>query len=199
MTNKHVWKRSLSVWVAGAAALLLAACAPTPQTVSLDPKPEVDEAEFDEPRTIALRVNDRRSMDIIGYRDRERGAAINSEPALAKAVEQGLREALMRQGYHVESWDPDAERRLDVTINRFEYERTGGFFQRVTTVEAQMDAVGKRNGQRHRAEVSSSSTDRAFLFGPSAQKNQRMISSVLDRSVSRIASEPEILRVLEAD
>lgn len=182
-----------------AAFALTAACAPMPQTVTLDADPEVDSGLAGDNQSIALRVQDRRSMDILGYRDRERGVAVTSEPSVEKGIEQGLTKALEAQGYVVERWDEDADRRLDVKVNRFEYERTGGFFRRFTTVTAEMYATSYRGDRRHRAEVSSSTTDQAFLFGPSARKNQELVDSVLNRSVSRIVSEREVMRLLEGD
>ncbi|MBK5942782.1 hypothetical protein CCR79_02670 [Halorhodospira halophila] len=182
-----------------AAALALSGCAPGAQTVKLAPETEqIEERERAEPAGLALRVIDRRPREIFGYRDEAGGVTLAGEPALAEAVRDGLATAFERQGIAVTEWDGEAERRLEVEIYTFDYERSGGFLNRRASLKSAWMVSGMVDGERYSSEARVSTETRA-LFGPGEAKNEELVNRVLSRGVRQVATQKDLLRLLEGE
>ena len=174
----------------------LLGCAPGSQTVQLEPQVSVDEPAELADGELALRVIDRRPRQIFGYRDEGSGATLDGEPTLERAVRQALGEAFAAQGVTVTEWDGEAPRRLEVAIYRFDYQRSGGFLSRQAELVSEWRVAGAVDGQRYSSEVALSTEERA-LFGPSERRNADMVHRALERSVRRVATQRELLELLE--
>lgn len=181
----------------GIATLGLSGCAPGTQTVKLAPDTEqIEERERAEPGELALRVVDRRPREIFGYRDEGGGVTLSGDRDLSEAVGDGLAEAFERQGIAVTEWDGEAERRLEVEIFTFHYQRAGGFLNRRASLSSEWVVSGHIDGERYSSEARVRTETRA-LFGPSEAKNEELVNQVLSRGVRQVATQKDLLRLLE--
>ncbi len=187
--------------VAGAAlaAVAAAGCAPVPQVVTLDPQPEVVERFTDTPKQVALRVVDRRPRDILGYRDKESEVTLTAQENLDATVHDAVAAGLTRRGFEVVSWDPDADRRLEVEVTDFDYvaERVTTGVGRQVFISVDLTATAQRGERRHTAEFSTNTSERVII-GPTRAKNERMVNDVLSRAVTRVVNEDALVRLLDS-
>ncbi len=190
--------RGRCVSIVLAALGLVAGCAPSSQTVKLQPEPQVQEAAEPEEGRLALRVIDRRSRAIYGYRDEGSGAILEGDRELADALRQGLVEAWADLGVQVEAWQPDAERRLEVVIQDVRYRRAGFFLSRRARLSAEWQISGSIDGSSYSSEVRLSTEERGLL-GPSESKNAEMVNRILARGIERIATQPDLLDLLDVE
>ncbi len=189
--------RALAIVLLLGGAVVLGGCAPGAQTVKLAPEAEqIEDRERAESTELALRVTDRRPREIFGYRDEGAGVTLSGEPELAEAVHDGLARAFERQGITVTEWNGEAERRLEVEIYTFDYQRTGGFLNRRAQLNSEWTVSGSIDGERYSSDARVRTETRA-LFGPSEAKNEELVNRVLSRGVRQVATQKDLLRLLE--
>ncbi|MFP4183657.1 MAG: YajG family lipoprotein [Halorhodospira sp.] len=181
-----------------ALSVLLVGCATSSQTVRLEP--ELDEAieaqvESDSAE-IALRVVDRRPREIFGYRDAETGVTLSGDRDLAEAAREALVAAFEQQGIEVIDWDRAHEPRLEVEIQAFDYQRSGGFLRRQATLSSRWAVSGTIDNHRYASRVEVRSEARS-LFGPSEARDAALVNRALAKSVRRVATHRELLERLE--
>ncbi|MCG5529958.1 YajG family lipoprotein [Halorhodospira halochloris] len=181
--------------IGAGAALIVAGCAPSAQNVKLEPQVDVEERFAEERPEVALRVKDRRSQQILGYRDPGRGITLGIEGSLADVVRESLRDALERQGVVVKEWDGEAENRLTVDIKSFEYERSGGFLRRQVDLETMWEVKGSFEGTRVSSQARARTSER-MLTVPGDAKNEELVNTILNRAIHQVVTNDELLEQL---
>ncbi|MBK1735880.1 hypothetical protein CKO15_11440 [Halorhodospira abdelmalekii] len=177
-------------------------CAPPAHDVRLRPAVEAaveagaDAPGFETQPEVALRVVDRRAHHILGYRHREQGVALGTENDLVAAVQEGLRGALEQQGVEVIPWHGEAEQRLTIGINAFEYERSGGWFSHRVTIQSDWEVRGVFNGERLDTEVIEELSGWT-PWRPSRRRDARMVNELLERAIDAVANHPELSQRLQ--
>lgn len=188
--------RFLGLIMGGLGAVgLLTGCAPSAQNVKLTPAVEVEERFVGSNPQLALRVVDRRPKGILGYRNRDKGIILGIEGELADEVREGLLAAFEGQGIEVKDWDGEADNRLTVDIDSFDYGHTGGFLRRQVELSTEWDIRGSFEGEQVSFQARARSTEWS-PFAAGEEKNEELVNSILNRMIHKVVTNNDLFEQL---
>lgn len=166
--------------------VLLAACAPTGQVISLSPSGAVDESDVGVGREVAVRaVNDRDRVRLGTAESRITEAEpLVSDRDLAEVVTDAAKEALRRKGFRPVAWNESANRRLTVRIRELDHSVSSSVPRQVRTrVELSFDAAN--DGRSLSGSSRSTQTD-AVTVRPSPRDNAEYINNAIDGALRNL-------------
>lgn len=178
------------------ALVLFSGCALSPQMIEVRPQPEVTAANLGKNSPVAVTVVDQRPEEAFGtrggvYKDT---ALIRPGNDLAATVTGVVRSSLQKQGFN--AYNPPADATdLEIRLKVVEYIPESGNVVNQVLTRAVIEAVASRAEVTHRGTFNSKVTHDLPLT-PGAERNQKMITDVLTRSLERMLTDPELLAFL---
>ncbi|MEX2353169.1 MAG: YajG family lipoprotein [Gammaproteobacteria bacterium] len=172
---------------------LLAACALSPQTVTLSPVLTLSPGEAPgRLNTLAITVNDSRTDNVIGARGgvyRET-SLITSSPDMPRSLQLRISEAFRDLGYNVVSNNADA----DLSINIAELKYTASGSNTITAVETTAAIRVKCRNDNYRMNNDYRITDKQeVLKAPSVSRNSEIINATLSSALQRMFDDEKLL------
>ncbi|NIR29088.1 MAG: hypothetical protein GWN84_07185 [Gammaproteobacteria bacterium] len=190
--RKRIW--SLSVL----AATALAACALSPQVVSVRPALETAEHRtIGEGTRLALNVVDARPSSVIGQRGGvyEKTASIRTEGDVAPAVRRELVRALEAVGFSIPEAGGPADAALTVEVASIVYTARGGTFVRGVDTSATVRAEARRGSRTFTGRYRGTQT-KNVMTAPGADENEALINAAVSNVLQRLVADAELLGFL---
>lgn len=179
-----------------ASLALLAGCALSPQEIEMRPDPAVPAANVGHNAPVSVEVVDDRADKAFGtrggvYKDT---ALIHPANDINTAIREIVRNGLQKQGFN--AYNPEGgATRLRIHIDNLSYVPESGSVVNQVTTRAVLRAVAQRPQAAHRATFRSKITHDT-PFTPDARRNEAMMNDVLERSLQRLLSDPQLLAFL---
>lgn len=176
---------------------LLAGCALSPQKIEVRPDPAVPAANVGHNAPVQVEVIDERADKSFGtrggvYKDT---ALIHPANDVNAAIRDIVRNGLQKQGFNAYNPPGGDVTRLTVHIETLSYVPESGSVVNQVTTRAVLRAVAERPEATHRATFRSKNTHDT-PFTPDARRNEAMMNEVLERSLKRLLSDPQLLAFL---
>ena len=180
-----------------ASLALLAGCALSPQEIEMRPDPAVPAANVGHNAPVRVDVVDERADPAFGtrggvYKDT---ALIHPANDVNAAIREIVRNGLQKQGFNAYNPPRGEATGLTVHIETLSYVPESGSVVNQVTTRAVLRAVAKRPEATHRATFRSKVTHDT-PFTPDARRNEAMMNDVLERSLQRLLSDPQLLAFL---
>lgn len=176
------------------AALVLGACALSPQVVRIHPElaaPALPSGSS--AKSIALQVSDARGTALVGRRGGVyQTATITTDPGMADMVRNELARILSARGFQMLEAGVAADIRLTVEIAELGYEVKQ---QKVTRMIETSASVRARSasGETERTGEYADRRTKEVVKAPSAADNEELINAVLSASLQRLVADPDLL------
>jgi uncharacterized lipoprotein len=188
--------RPVNPWraAAPAAALILCACALSPQVVQIRPVLEPGrETALSAPATVALAVADVRPNAVVGHRGGVYAtASISTAADTPDTVRTALAAALGARGFRVMAPDETAAIRLDVELVELGYVARQEKLKLVIETSATVRARSVSGDTTRTGEYRDRRTKEA-LKPPGEFENAELINAVLSGALQRLVADPELL------
>jgi uncharacterized lipoprotein YajG len=184
------------VWWPALAILLLAGCASSPQVVRLDLQPKVAATSKGRNVAVAVRVQDKRPENVIGYQSHTNGQKQNPIVALEdikKTIYKPLVRGLRKEGFEplVYTDSSAAKPRLTVILDTLSYRRSGGQIH----VEAQLTAHAETARQNFSSTYTVNKKKSHDLLA-SQSENAELINGALSDALGNLLNDNQLLSVL---
>ncbi len=177
-------------------ALVLAACAVSPQTVALTPRLDVASPAIGRGRALVLEVVDVRPHVHFGSRGGVYDTAlIAPRTDVAAAVRDALAERLVASQFQIVEAGADGAPALRVEIQRIDYRLDQRTVPAQVSTAARVRAVA-RNGATTLAGQYESSRSLQVLTLPDEARNEALLEAAVARALERILQDPAILDLL---
>lgn len=176
-----------------AVALLLGACALSPQVVPIRPalEPAGGTAALS---SVALEVNDLRRDAVVGYRGGVYStASISTAPDATAAVRSELARVLGARGLNVLEPGSAADVKLSVELVELRYAARQDKFKWIIETSAAVRARAERGDITRTGDYRDRRT-RELIKAPSVQDNVELVNAVLGAALQRLVADPELLR-----
>ncbi len=189
-------KHSLSRGAFIVAAMLLAACAQSPQRINVAPTLAIPEQMTGNGRAIIVSASDQRASKVLG----SLGGAYSGTATLtiANNLEQALTQAangmLAAQGYVVNSPDPNALQ-LNIVIEKIAYEKLDQPVGSAVKLTATLRADVTKHGETFSGRYSTESEHRGALT-PSREDNEQYVNDLLSDTLKRMFSDNRLREFL---
>jgi uncharacterized lipoprotein len=177
------------------AALLVAACALSPQVVQIQPALEpVQNAGSSAPATITLEVTDMRKDAVVGYRGGVYAtASISTAEDTTKAVRDALAGALSARGFRILDPGLAGDIGLTVEIAELSYVARQDGVKRVIETVAAVRAKSVSRDVTRTGEYRDRRT-KEVLKPPAASENAELVNAVLSAALQRVVADPDLLK-----
>ena len=178
---------------------LLAACGLSPQVVNIQPAPEVASATVGQNQSVNVRARDARESDAFGSRGGvyPETSLIRPGNDVPKALYEAVTNGLHVQGFNALEPGQDATE-LEVRLVELSYTPADTSVVNRIEVSARVEAIASRPNVEHTGRYQSSVTHDMPLT-PSARRNEAMLNDVLERTLTRLLTDPKLLAFLAGD
>jgi uncharacterized lipoprotein len=178
------------------AALLLGACAFTPQKVTLQPMLSVTGSEIGKGKLISLRVVDERPKQVLGHRGTAYGAAaeITTDQDVSEVVRNKVSEGLRANGFDVVT-GANSLFSMKVEIRLIEYTTSQGMWTGGIHTKAALKVICK-NGTREYENIYRQENEERIMVVPTAERNEEFINKVVSQTLDKIFQDAELMRFL---
>jgi uncharacterized lipoprotein len=187
--------RQRVVWVL--AALVLGACAHTPQPVTLSPKPKIAEHAVGGFLTVAVRVVDARpapgAADVPSARAARERFPITGD--LVDAVRSQVMDGLEHQGFRPAPDSGDGDRSLTVEVRRLDHGVLSGCGSSDINATAALKAVARRPDGTYEV-THQVGEHRKVAFGPTRKDVAATVNGALEGALQRILEDDRLLDFL---
>jgi uncharacterized lipoprotein len=194
--QEETMNRPVKLWraAAPAAALILCACALSPQVVQIRPMLEPGrETALAAPATVALAVADVRRDAVVGHRGGVYAtASISTAADTPESVRTALAAALGARGFRVMAPDEAAAIRLDVELVELGYVARQEKLKLVIETSATVRARSVSGDTTRSGEYRDRRT-KETLKPPGEFENAELINAVLSGALQRLVADPELL------
>lgn len=177
--------------------LLLSACGLSPQAVVVEPKPDVAYQALGQNQPVAVQVRDDRPEDHLGSRGGTYAdtSVLTIGNDLPKAIYDAVTNGLHQQGFN--AMNPgQTDHRLEVTLEELLYTPAEGAVVNRVTVDAFLRADVYKGHQHLYTNTYKSQTLHNTVSTPTAKKNQAFITEELNRTLTRMLQDKNLLTVL---
>lgn len=184
----------------GLLALLLGACAMSPQQVELLPQAApVTAGNVGNNLPLRVQGNDKRASTVIGsrgglYADSSLISASNDVPA---ALAQQVRNSLQSRGFNTLNAPSDAPQ-LAINLTALNYAPASGYVINKVVVDAALEAVLTQGDGNSFTRTYTSNVTFKQPTTPSPERNQSMLDDVLTRCLNQLLADPLLLEKLQA-
>ncbi len=176
--------------------LSLAACALSPQTVSIDPGFKLPEGS---PKTtnirFALNVSDKRKSPILGQRGGvyKESALIKTEGNITEKIQLNLTRLFEKTGYNI---DASANTRMNIAIVELTYQGYGE--TRISAVEVSAKiAVTITSPSGNITKNFNASHKKEVLNAPGEEKNEELINDILSTVIEPVFDDKTLMEYIE--
>lgn len=179
------------------AALVLAGCALSGQTVTLAPVLTNEALDVGRERPIYLSVVDARQSKILGYRKDETGEQALIKPAgdIVPVIFATVQEALADKGFLNAASAMASVAQLEVNIVEINYQATGTYMAPSVTTRAVFQAVAKRGPTTFKQTYRIEKQDRQAL-PLTADRNARIINETVSEALTLLADDYQLMNFL---
>ncbi len=177
-------------------ALLLAACALSPQEIKIDPTlSDLDNNSALVTSPFNVRVIDQRDSNVLGKRGGvyKETATISTDEGMVERLQQTLIDRFGAAGYVI---DDLAENQLYVMIDTLSYEAVGEARVSEVIVAAEITATAA-TGAGNFSKKYKASHKQQVLKAPGDEKNIELVNSVFGAVVQRVLKDEELLQYLD--
>lgn len=179
-------------------ALLVGACALSPQTIQIKPGVELQErGNIGQGRALSVQVRDNRDSPVVGTR----GGVYASTSEIRTAADIGtpirheLADRLRVLGFRIVDAGQQADADLTIMVDAISYEATGEPVVRsvetAATVRVRAGIGNREYSGRYRA-----SRTTKVLKAPGVEDNEEMINAAVSRVLERLLADRELLDFL---
>lgn len=170
-------------------ALLLVACAYSPQQIQLNPVVQVNGSVTSTSPAIALTVDDKRGTTKVGSLGGVYAttSTITVGPDVADAIRSKAVAALQQLGFTI---DPGADRKLEITLKQLTYRKTEGMLDQVT-VTAKL-AVKADRGPQHYSSEYTAQTQKQVVTTPGKAANEEILNKSLSMVLQRLLDDRQL-------
>ena len=180
-------------------AAWLGGCGLSPQTVQMEPAPDVESANVGHNAAVLVTVDDQRERDEIGTR-----GGIYAETSLlrpANKVDEALLGAIQRglqnQGFNAFNPGGDATR-LQVALTELSYKPEDSSVVNRVEVGAELEVRAERPEADYTGRYRSTIRhDQPFT--PSARRNETLLNDVMNRALNRMLADNKLLAFLAGE
>lgn len=180
-------------------AALLSACGLSPQVVNLQPEPEIASANIGRNHSVNVTARDAREQDAFGSRGGVYAETSLIRPGndVPKAIYEAVTKGLHVQGFNAFNPGSDATQ-LEVRLVELNYVPADTSVVNRIEVSARIEAVASRPNIEHIGRYQSSVTH-DMPITPSARRNEAMLNDVLERTLTRLLTDPKLLAFLAGE
>ncbi|MFP5440060.1 MAG: YajG family lipoprotein [Gammaproteobacteria bacterium] len=180
-----------AIAVLALAALSLAGCALSPQTITVTPALSVAADNVGKNRVIGLHVLDERENTAIGSRGGvyAKSSTINPANDVGVAVYDAMKRGLETQGYQLGSANADAV--LHVAVKQLSYHVPQGAMATNADITVAIRVTAERGGKQHSTDYRST-VNRKFPVAPTATQNEEWINETLGETLARFFADKEM-------
>jgi uncharacterized lipoprotein len=186
-------KKTLQTLLAAGVAVLMAACAYSPQQLDVQPVLTIGSGEsFGNGRPVLVSGSDQRANRVLGklggvYGD---SSTITIKNDLESAMTRAANGLLATQGFVVNSPDPAAVQ-LNIVIENITYELPETSVGTTVKLHSTLRAEGVRGGETFSGRYESDS-ERRMVSKPDAKENEQMVSELLSNTLRRMFEDPRL-------
>ncbi|HQW08117.1 MAG TPA: YajG family lipoprotein [Steroidobacteraceae bacterium] len=179
------------------AAVLVSACAFSPQVAQINPGLDVASGDLGKSTTVAFRVVDERDSKSIGNRGAAfgKGAKITTSQDVAALVHQRISEGLGKKGFAITDFREDASPRLTVELRSLDYDTSVGFWTGGVQIVAALKGVSVRDGKTYERMYRYDNEKRVVVV-PTANRNDEMLNAALTDVMTQFFDDVGMLRHL---
>ena len=177
---------------------VLSACALSPQTVTIEPALQVEQAQaIGQGRTLALEVVDSRPNAIIGKRGGvyPETSSISTTGDITPNIWRAVSAVLSDYQFSVVEGDADGSLKMKVVIESIDYVASGGSRVTGVTTSAVVGVVCV-NGTREFTGRYRGNTSRDIFITPDTEDNQKLINETLAKVLDRVVSDEKLLEFI---
>ena len=177
---------------------VLSACALSPQTVTIEPALQVEQAQaIGQGRTLALEVVDSRPSAIIGKRGGvyPETSSISTTGDITPNIWRAVSAVLSDYQFSVVEGDADGSLKMKVVIESIDYVASGGSRVTGVTTSAVVGVVCV-NGTREFTGRYRGNTSRDIFITPDTEDNQKLINETLAKVLNRVVSDEKLLEFI---
>ena len=171
-------------------------CAWVHQTATLQLHPQITPSGVGAGRVVAVRVNDRRASDIIGYRGVDsQNAAITTKQSIASLFEVKIIEGLGAKGFKAVAYADQATDVLNVDVMEIKY-TTDMEFMRGSMQARAVLRVSTSKGGLYFDQNFYGTRKETIVEAPKASRNERIINAAISDAVQRMFDDDRLMLFL---
>jgi uncharacterized lipoprotein YajG len=177
-------------------AWFVAGCAWVHQDATLALNPQIAPSKIGAGRTIAVRVNDRRTSDIIGYRGLDsQNAAITTTQDIAALFEAKIIEGLGAKGFKAVAFTDQPAGVLNVEVMEIKYTTGLEVLKGSMQARALLRVSTRKNGSDF-AQNYHGSREEIIFEAPKAGRNEQLINGAISDAVQRMFEDRRLMFLL---
>ena len=171
-------------------ALLVSACAYSPQQLTVSPTIETADEAYGNGRSLALTVEDARSTKTLGSRGGayKETSLISIQNNLAEAIAGAARAKLAVQGFNVNS---DSAAQLNIIIDQLDYQTPKQSLGKKVLLETVMRVEAKAGGETFTGRYNTQ-TEKQLVITPDIEKNTALVNEVLSTTLERLFADEKL-------
>lgn len=172
--------------------LLLAACAYSPQQVTIEPALVIENNVYGNSRVVAVLTEDKRAEKVLGTRGGayQETSTISIANDMTAAVTAAAESALRQQGFVVDASQP-ASAEMRIIIDTLSYDKVGASMTNKFDLKAVLRTEIKANGETHKGRYVTKSSQQ-LAWAPSTEKNSEMINVLLSDTLQRMFDDEKV-------
>lgn len=168
-------------------------CAWVRQTATLQLNPHIAPSGVGAGRAIAVRVNDRRGSEIIGYRGMDsKDAAITSRQSVAALFEAKIIEGLGAKGFKAAVFTDQSTDVLNVDVMEIKYTTDLEFMRGSMQTRAVLRVSTSKNGVYFDQNFYGTRKE-SIVEAPRASRNERLINAAISDAVQRMFDDDRLM------
>lgn len=171
-------------------------CAWVHQNAKLQLNPQIAPSGVGIGRTIAVRVNDRRGSEIIGYRGMDsKNAAITTKQNVAALFEAKIVEGLGAKGFKAAAYTDQPTDVLNVDVMEIKYTTDLEFMKGTMQTRAVLRVSTSKNGLYFDQNFYGTRKE-SIIEAPKASRNERIINAAISDAVQRMFDDDRLMLFL---
>jgi uncharacterized lipoprotein YajG len=177
-------------------AWFVGGCAWVHQNATLRLNPQIAPSEIGAGRTVAVRVNDRRASDVIGYRGLDsENAAITTTQNIAALFEAKIIEGLGMKGFKAVAFTDQSAGVLNVEVMEIKYTTDLDVLKGSMQARAVLRVSTRKNGSTFAQNYYGRREGKIFE-APKASRNEQLINGAISDAVQRMFEDRRLMFLL---
>jgi uncharacterized lipoprotein YajG len=177
-------------------AWFVSGCAWVHQNATLQLNPQITPSGIGAGRTVAVRVNDRRVSDILGYRGLDsQDASITTKQNIPSLFEAKIIEGLVAKGFKAVAFTDQSAGVLNVEVKEIIYTTDLEFLKGSMQARASLRVSTTKNGLFFDQNYSGMRKE-TILEAPPASRNEELINAAISEAVQRMFEDGRLMSFL---